>query len=87
MQGFGNVGSWAAELIAVQGGKVVAVSDRSGAIVNEQGLNIPSLRNHMRAMPPFGGHLTSFPGGKLPFKPRIYAFNALNSARKFCSIC
>ena len=50
----------------MQGGKVVAVSDRSGAIFNEQGLNILSLRRHMRAAAPFGGHLTSFPGGELP---------------------
>lgn len=58
------MGSWAAELISLQGGKVVAVSDRSGAIINDAGLNIASLRRHMRAAPPFGGHLTSFPGGK-----------------------
>ena len=64
LQGFGNVGAWAAELINLQGGKVVAISDRSGAIVSESGLDVMALRRHMRASPPFGGHLTSFPGGK-----------------------
>ena len=57
------MGAWAAELISLQGGKIVAISDRSGAIVNEDGLDVPALRRHMRASPPFGGHLTSFPGG------------------------
>ena len=48
----------------MQGGKVIAISDRSGAIVNENGLDAIALRRHMRASPPFGGHLTSFPGGQ-----------------------
>jgi len=59
--------AWASELVSLQGGKVVGVSDRSGAIVNEKGLDIMALRRHMRASPPFGGHLTSFPGGGFPF--------------------
>ncbi len=43
VQGFGNVGSWAARLIAEAGGKVVAVSDVGGAVTNRAGLNIPAL--------------------------------------------
>ena len=43
IQGFGNVGSWAARLIHEAGGKVVAVSDVSGAIRNPEGLSIPKL--------------------------------------------
>lgn len=71
IQGFGNVGAWASELINLQGGKVVGVSDRSGAIVNEKGLDIMALRRHMRASPPFGGHLTSFPGATKIDKSQI----------------
>lgn len=63
MQGFGNVGSWAARLLQLQGAKVLAVSDRSGALYNERGLDIPALITHLRAKPPFGGHMSSFPGG------------------------
>lgn len=40
VQGFGNVGSWAATLLAERGVKVVAISDLSGAYYNEQGINI-----------------------------------------------
>lgn len=47
-QGFGNVGSWAAQLISENGGKIVAVSDITGAIKNSKGLDIPSLLNHAK---------------------------------------
>ncbi|GLJ12374.1 hypothetical protein SUGI_0189590 [Cryptomeria japonica] len=46
IQGFGNVGSWAAQLIHEKGGKVIAVGDVTGAIKNESGLDIPSLIRH-----------------------------------------
>lgn len=48
IQGFGNVGSWAAKLINEQGGKVVAVSDVTGAIKNSNGIDIPNLLNHVK---------------------------------------
>lgn len=47
IQGFGNVGSWAARLISELGGKVVAVSDISGAIKNKDGLDIDGLLKHV----------------------------------------
>ncbi|MCX2744676.1 Glu/Leu/Phe/Val dehydrogenase [Mangrovivirga sp. M17] len=40
IQGFGNVGSWAAKLLTERGVKVIAVSDLSGAYVNKNGLDI-----------------------------------------------
>jgi glutamate dehydrogenase (NAD(P)+) len=43
IQGFGNVGSHAARLIAERGGRIVALSDISGGIVNDQGIDIPAL--------------------------------------------
>ncbi|KAL3135143.1 glutamate dehydrogenase (NADP(+)) gdh1 [Trebouxia sp. C0010 RCD-2024] len=63
IQGFGNVGAWAAEMLHVRGGRVLCVSDRDGAIHNEQRLDIHALRRHLNAVPPFGGSLLSFPGG------------------------
>ncbi|KAK9017151.1 hypothetical protein V6N11_079634 [Hibiscus sabdariffa] len=42
IQGFGNVGSWAARLIHEKGGKIVAVSDVTGAIKNTNGIDIPN---------------------------------------------
>lgn len=43
IQGFGNVGSHSARLISDQGGKIVAVSDISGGIANDQGIDVPAL--------------------------------------------
>ena len=43
IQGFGNVGSHAARLIAEQGGKIVAVADHLGAVENKEGLDVPAL--------------------------------------------
>jgi glutamate dehydrogenase/leucine dehydrogenase len=40
IQGFGNVGMWAAKLLEERGLKVVAISDLSGAYYNENGINI-----------------------------------------------
>ncbi|MFC3879093.1 Glu/Leu/Phe/Val dehydrogenase [Algoriphagus namhaensis] len=40
VQGFGNVGSWAARLLEERGLKIVAISDISGAYHNSNGINI-----------------------------------------------
>ncbi|MEQ8905458.1 Glu/Leu/Phe/Val dehydrogenase [Ekhidna sp.] len=40
IQGFGNVGSWAATLLEERGVNIVAVSDLSGAYYNAEGINI-----------------------------------------------
>jgi glutamate dehydrogenase/leucine dehydrogenase len=40
VQGFGNVGSWAAQLLEERGLKIVAVSDVSGAYFNDKGIAI-----------------------------------------------
>ncbi|ONM10208.1 Glutamate dehydrogenase [Zea mays] len=46
IQGFGNVGSWAAQLISEAGGKVIAISDVTGAVKNVDGLDIVQLVKH-----------------------------------------
>lgn len=49
IQGFGNVGSFAAKLAPeLLGMRVVAVSDEYGGIYNPQGLDYASLAEHMR---------------------------------------
>jgi len=44
--GYGNVGSWAARLIAERGAKVVAVMDHTGAIRNDNGFDTVALAEH-----------------------------------------
>ncbi|APZ96671.1 Glu/Leu/Phe/Val family dehydrogenase [Fuerstiella marisgermanici] len=48
IQGFGNVGSFAASYIAEKGGKVVAISDISGGRFNSKGINISAALEHVR---------------------------------------
>ncbi len=55
IQGFGNVGSVSAELLAEQGFKVVAVSDVFGGIYNSEGLDVPALLEHHRRTGRVGG--------------------------------
>jgi glutamate dehydrogenase (NAD(P)+) len=43
VQGFGNVGSYAAKEAAARGATIVGVSDRFGAIYHEQGLDVDAL--------------------------------------------
>lgn len=50
IQGFGNVGQYAADILVSEfGSKVVAVSDVSGGVYKANGLDIPSLLNHVRS--------------------------------------
>jgi glutamate dehydrogenase (NAD(P)+) len=46
VQGFGNVGGWAAILCHQMGMKVIAVSDETGGIYHPGGINIPALARH-----------------------------------------
>ena len=49
IQGYGNVGSYTARFLNQLGGKILAVSDAYGAIVNLDGLDIAALDAHVAA--------------------------------------
>jgi len=52
IQGFGNVGSHAANIFADEyGGKVIAVSDESGGLYNPNGLDLNSINRHVLEHP------------------------------------
>jgi glutamate dehydrogenase (NAD(P)+) len=59
IQGFGNVGSHTARLLAEDGAKIVAVSDVQGGVRNAQGLDVPALFEHVKRH----GTVKGFPGG------------------------
>ena len=48
IQGFGNVGSYAAKFLHEYGCKIIAVSDVSGGLHDKDGLDIPSLFDYNR---------------------------------------
>ena len=64
VQGFGNAGSVAAQLLHEAGAKVVSVSDSTGCIYNRNGLNIPEVM-HMKSLT---GHVYGFPESE-PISP------------------
>ena len=56
VQGSGNVGGIAADLLHKAGYKVVAISDVHGGIYNQNGIDIPSALDHLRATRSFEGY-------------------------------
>ncbi len=64
VQGFGNAGSIAAQLLHEAGAKIIAVSDSRACILDHDGLNIPELI-HMKELT---GHVEGFPESE-PIEP------------------
>jgi glutamate dehydrogenase (NAD(P)+) len=60
IQGFGNVGSISAELLAEAGAKIVAVTDWKGGVYNKAGLDIPKLLEYTQQKKTVDG----FPGAE-----------------------
>src|SRR3712207_5922785 len=58
VQGFGNVGSWAARIMAQLGAKLVGVADAGGAIRSDAGIDPEALARHVEE----GGELSDFDG-------------------------
>ena len=58
VQGYGNVGSWAARELADLGATLVGASDAYGAIHSEKGLDAHALADHAKE----GGELVEFDG-------------------------
>ena len=59
IQGFGNVGYWAAKLISENGYTVIAISGVNGGVFNPMGLDIEKLSDHQRDT----GDIVGFNGG------------------------
>ena len=60
IQGFGNVGTYAARFLHEAGVAVRGVSDAHGGVWNDDGLDIPALLTHARG----GGSVKEFDGGE-----------------------
>lgn len=60
IQGFGNVGSFAAKFAYERGARIVAVSDVSGGIFNGDGLNVPELLTYVKQ----NGSIKNFPNSQ-----------------------
>ena len=60
IQGFGNAGTFAAEYIEKMGGKVIAVSDSKGSIINPKGLDSKKVLDYKNKH----GSVVGYPGSK-----------------------
>jgi glutamate dehydrogenase (NAD(P)+) len=72
LQGFGNVGSHAARLIAEQGAKIVAVGDHAGGVSNDNGLDAEALSQWVAENRTVKG----FPGGEAFEGQEVLTWNA-----------
>lgn len=69
VQGFGNVGSVSADLLAKLGAKVVAVTDWKGGVYNARGLDIPKMLEYARERKT----IDDFPGGESLTNEELFA--------------
>jgi glutamate dehydrogenase (NAD(P)+) len=76
VQGYGNVGSWAARIFGQLGSKLVGASDVHGAIHSPAGIDPEQLSAHIRA----GGELPQFSG------PGVEAISAEELMRLDCDV-
>ncbi len=60
IQGFGNVGSWAARDFAAKGARVIGISDITGAYIADEGIDVNAAVAHVTAHQSLEG----FPGGE-----------------------
>ncbi len=64
VQGFGNVGSIAAQLMAQQGAKIIAVTDWKGGVFDAKGLDVDKLIAHVRQHKTVNGYPDAEPLGQ-----------------------
>jgi glutamate dehydrogenase (NAD(P)+) len=71
IQGFGNAGLHAAELMAQRGYSVVAVSDTGGGVANDNGLDVPALIKHKQRT----GTVSGFANGESVTNAEVLEYN------------
>jgi glutamate dehydrogenase (NAD(P)+) len=64
LQGFGNVGSAAAEILGAQGARLLAVNDNGGTIFNGDGIEIPALVAYVSDPRNLRRSVRGFPGAQ-----------------------
>ena len=72
IQGFGNVGSVSAQLLAEHGAHVVAVTDWKGGVFNAKGLDIAKPDRRTRRA---HGNVDGFPGGEPLTNAQLFALD------------
>jgi glutamate dehydrogenase (NAD(P)+) len=76
VQGFGNVGYWAAHFLEKEGAKLVGVQDAFGTIVNQNGMDVEALFEYVKSNK---GSVVNFPNSKDINKEDFFSLD--------CDIC
>jgi glutamate dehydrogenase (NAD(P)+) len=77
VQGFGNVGSATAEILAARGAKIVAVNDAFGTVHDDRGLDVAALVRHTLENPAnLRRTVAGFPGATAISKDDFWAIQA-----------
>lgn len=76
VQGFGNVGYWAAHFLENEGALMVGVQDAYGSIANDTGIKVEDLFDYTKANK---GSLVNFPGAQTVNKEDFFSLD--------CDIC
>ncbi len=77
LQGFGNVGSAAAEILAAMGAKIVAVNDVNGTVHRDAGLDVAALIQHVHGnRANLRRTVAGFPGGTAISKDDFWDLDA-----------
>jgi len=76
VQGFGNVGYWAAHFLEKDGAKLVAVQDAFGSIQNQKGITVEDLFKYSQIN---DGSIVDFPNAKSVKKDEFFSID--------CDIC
>ncbi len=77
LQGFGNVGSAAAEILAAMGARILAVNDVNGTIHRDGGIDIPALVQYVHGNPSnLRRTVTGFPGATAISKADFWSIDA-----------
>lgn len=73
LQGFGNVGSWAAKLLASWGANLVAVGDHAAYLTNPEGFDVDDLVEHVENHPERS--VQGFPGADASSEEELFALD------------
>jgi glutamate dehydrogenase (NAD(P)+) len=77
VQGFGNVGASAAEILSAMGAKIVAVNDVNGSVHRDGGLDVAALIQHVHGnRENLRRTVVGFPGGTAISKDDFWAVDA-----------
>lgn len=76
VQGFGNVGSNAAEILATMGARLLAVNDADGSIFNGDGIDVAALKAYVSDPNNLKHSVLGFPGAQSVSKDDFWAVPA-----------